>query len=147
MVLVPLLAGCFTYRAVPQNELAPREYVKVVADSGFVMHAQTYNHTERMLPTCRLTSAEGTLLRISADTVWLSPIAFARPAANESADCRNLKTAFTVRSAGTAVHINANRFDRAQSRNAMVWGTVIGAVLYWYISELMKPDVYGGFPQ
>jgi hypothetical protein len=142
LMALPLLAGCTTYRAVPHHDLVPREYVKVVADSGFVMHAQLYNHTTEMPQTCRVLSAEGTLHRVSADTVWLVPISVVRPASGESDACLNLSRAFTIRDASTNQLFNARRLDRARSTNALIWGTVVGAAIYWWVT-VSYADVEG----
>jgi hypothetical protein len=134
-----LVVGCYSYRATPYRQLVPREFVRVIADSGFAMQAEHFTGRESA-NNCRLTRAEGTIHRVSSDTVWLAPIAFALPAAGEATLCRHISGGFFTRDAGVDLRVHANRFEARRTRNSLFW--TAASLLFLAIMLTPEPETY-----
>jgi hypothetical protein len=131
-VIVLLASGCYHYRSTPFRQLATREFVHVIADSGFVLQAEHFNGSESA-DTCRLTRAEGNVRQVVADTVWLAPIAYALPEPGEATLCRHVGGGFFTRDAGVDLRVHASRIEGRRTRRTILWMTVwtlVGSLLF-----------------
>lgn len=131
-----LLAGCYSFRPVPDANPVRREPIRVVSDAGFAMRLQHVDGSAVETP-CRLTRAEGTVTRTVGDTIWLERIVNAAPAAGESAACASIVRGSFVRDA--SIGIAASRYDHEKTKVGVAVFLLVAALLT-VLYEIAEPE-------